>query len=337
MKAPGREELAQGLGVDPWNRRVDADTAPEAVLAFTSLYDVQKWLPVLGAHTFRTELVPLTRDEMEAMRRSFAKEADREEKKVLDRLAQRLDSAMRVFGSKGCFVRLSSRSPKDAVTRSPAFVAMMAKRLASVADDDWNGIGTAFYECVVDASQVGSGRDAVALFCDSSRVFQDVRHELAATSRPSELSVVLREFVKLECSCEMRLFVVCGRITAASQYLDCLHFEHLHADSLRERLLAFEADVLARLCPSLPDAFVCDVALLPGEVKIIELNPFYHKTGTCLFNWDADEEILLRGACVIRLASRDHALLEAEKEFGDLKETIRAAAERQKSNACVVA
>ncbi len=338
MKGPSREELSQLLGIDPWNRLVDADSAPETVLAFTRCFDVQAWLPVLGEHTFRTELVPLTRDEMGAMRRRFAKDATAADDALLEALARRVEVAMRAFASKGCFVRLTARSLKDAVTRSPAFVALMAQRLATVADDDWNGIGIAFYECLVEASQIGSGCDAVALLCDSCRVFEDIRHVLAAKELPSELSVVLREFVKLECSCEMRLFVVCGRITAASQYLDCLYFEHLQAAALREHLLAFEREVLACLCPSLPRAFVCDVALLPSGVKVIELNPFYHKTGACLFDWDKDEAVLLGGACEVRLASREHALREADVEFRGLKTSIDAAAEQQKSKTrmCVV-
>jgi hypothetical protein len=104
-------------------------------------------------------------------------------------------------------------------------------------------------------------------------------------------------------------------------------------------LLTFKASVLALLCPSLPKAFVCDIVLLSDEVKIIELNHFYHKTGACLFDWKKDETLLLGGTCAVHLVNHSHTLQEAKKEVGDLKEMVRVAAtaEQHKSKACVVA
>ncbi len=62
--------------------------------------------------------------------------------------------------------------------------------------------------------------------------------------------------------------------------------------------------------------------------KIIELNPFYHKTGACLFDWEKDKDVLLSGDCVIRLASESHAAKCAQAEFQGIKQEIEEAASK---------
>jgi hypothetical protein len=83
--------------------------------------------------------------------------------------------------------------------------------------------------------------------------------------------------------------------------------------------------VLLNLSPSLPTCFVCDMHVEKNKCTIIELNPFYHKTGACLFDWDVDKDLLLSGDCVIRLASLAQATQRAQKEFQGLKGEIDAA------------
>lgn len=312
---------------DPWDRQIDFDSALGAVKSYVSKCDLEHWFPVLADHTFRSDWFRLDTKEIHAMRSRFAKESF--STAILGALAAKIDDMIRSrFSSDGCFVRLSTRSPKDAVVSSPMFVEMLLRRLESLAPDDWMQAGVAFYECVMECGRMRSGEAAVDLLCNSSRVFLDLKR---AEDAGFAVNCVVREYCFLPPSSEFRAFVVHGKITAVSQYIDCLYFPELDANVIRSILLAFQDAVLLKHASELPQAFVADLSIdfSTGSCKIIELNPFYFKTGAALFNWDRDKEILLSGDCVIRLASESEAAASAKREFQGIREEMRELEKRQ--------
>jgi hypothetical protein len=59
---------------------------------------------------------------------------------------------------------------------------------------------------------------------------------------------VVRQFVYLAPSSEFRVFVVAGKITAASQYIDCLFFPELDVEQVRASLLQFQEQGDEEMC-----------------------------------------------------------------------------------------
>ena len=74
----------------------------------------------LKEHTFETQFVELSEAEIDAMVRGsqflgIEKSLSSDQQLVLDELEKRLDTAIKKFGEAGAFIKLNTRSPKDAV------------------------------------------------------------------------------------------------------------------------------------------------------------------------------------------------------------------------------
>ena len=74
----------------------------------------------LKEHTFETQFVELSETEIDAMVRGsqfldIEKPLSSDQQLALDELEKRLDGAVETFGEAGAFVKLSTRSPKDAI------------------------------------------------------------------------------------------------------------------------------------------------------------------------------------------------------------------------------
>jgi len=144
--------------------------------------------------------------------------------------------------------------------------------------------------------------------------------------------VVLRQWTDgFEIENEFRLFVCEGRLTAASQYDHYAYYPALHEahESLQLELQQVSHDIqpfnvaLLLLTPPPPSqwwqgvhsfvngergSYVMDVAWFPSsdgstssKFVLIELSPFFHCTGSALFNWQRDAQLLRDGPYSLRL------------------------------------
>lgn len=170
----------------------------------------------------------------------------------------------------GAFVRLSTRSPKD------AFAVLGAQHVP----------------------RVTSGEDALLLFASSDRVAQDLRQAEALGLAPP--AVVIRSFdLGIAPSREFRLFVHDGSLTACSLY----SVEHRslqigkHRDELLEKVIRFWTDILQSRVPShcaVDIAFKSNLAYPP---LVIEVNHPPPTASTVLFDWgDAIDRAVLEGS-----------------------------------------
>jgi hypothetical protein len=193
----------------------------------------------------------------------------------------------------GFFVRLSSRSPKDAAmpTRE-AFEREVIRRTEAdggsydVMDAAINGSMRAFFEVGLQSLQVLDASAAIKLFTHSERVHRDL-HDADTAGALEGMKVAIRRWEpELRQEYEFRAFVRSGKLTAISQYNPyCYYPDQVAArDAICAKLENYwqsqVKDVLSRLYSD----YVIDIAILAdGACRVIELNPFEPQTGGGLF------------------------------------------------------
>jgi len=250
-----------------------ADAAKEiADQFFVGLYDVDRWVGPLShaGLTARTAFLPLSSRQTQILKRlnqtvsdAFVAAQRKHESQAtskafgctVDRwcmlpavqaqlsdvfgevtaLAAQLTASISACGTRhgGCFVKLSTRSPKDTRLLAMRADAMRAQdgvdRPANGRRDKYDGL----------AMCVQHGWEALDLLCTSYRVEEDLSNWAASVQRfastytastasvssssssihlPESMSLVVREWLPMPQWTELRGFVVDNRLTALSQY-----------------------------------------------------------------------------------------------------------------------
>lgn len=288
-------------------------------------FDVEAWYKMIEPLTFRTKFMPLELAQAKVLiahyrfRYNRARQLTGEEIATLRALETSIDSTMaearaEFHGSDEFFVRLSSRSPKDA---SSVSVADYERALEAVTKDEaYAGTDKADQMnrqmvAVSDAQSnlaVSDGRGAMKLLTASERVFVDLMDATTTDELYMEhpMRVVIRTWEpRLNHRMEFRGFVCDGQFTAVSQYNHYCFFPEVarRADELKVLLLTFwQTEVRDRVTFA---SYVVDFAILDGEdgnskIVVIELNPFAETTGGALFDWRADADVLKKGPFTMR-------------------------------------
>ena len=195
-------------------------------------FDLPVWHGRLGGETLPAIVVPLPLAAARAVVAQCQHTLNRhappspEARAELDALEAAVSAAVEASGG-AAFVRLSSRSPKDAVVPDAAAyrrrVAFHCAHCARPGDplDEANARILALSDAINDALCVHSGREAMHLLCGSERVRADLVEAIEAADGPDGFThtVVVRPWDRaLRYDLEFRLFVRDGRLTAATQY-----------------------------------------------------------------------------------------------------------------------
>lgn len=282
-------------------------------------YAVETWLEQLGGHTFRTDYFLLSVDEATALKNSF-KSLTKAESDLLQQLEKKIDVLLQNFGGVG-FVKLSTRSPKDAVfeLKNQKVLVELEKEFSNVLkskgvdnitnDDRLLAMTNAANRCM----KVHSGKEAMQLLCQSWRVFTDVNRALQDPSL--YLQCIVREWVEIPVQNEFRGFVCKGNFNGLSQY-----FHYIFFKEIRENKVAIENrirkywETVKQLIPH--ESYVIDFAILSdGSIKVIEINPFHYSTGAPFFTWKKGSEgrkVLLNGPFEFRF--RQSPATDEDKE-----------------------
>lgn len=279
-------------------------------------YDNESWYEALREHTFASKFMALSEDEADAIVAFYAatylsrRSATTAEVETLRRLERRLEASIadvEVARGAGAFVRLSSRSPKDAavldrtvfleslrIHGGDAAAAAARARLdasdgAEAVGDDGvddaasNAMMLAYSEAAWRGLQVFSGRQALQMLLSSERAYTDLLEALAARERvPFAMKVVARAWEpQLRQDLEFRGFVCENRLRAISQYNHYVCHEYLlpHKDVLQAAMVDFweknmrEQPALAELAN-----YVVDFAVVPqisdaGDARAATLSP----------------------------------------------------------------
>ena len=295
------------------------------VLAQRRDLELHEYYQDIESHTFATTFVPVDVATAEAWRiynRGGALSADEQQRmETLKAEVERhirevmtLGASHAVGASHGAFVRLSTRSPKDALENSPALrkraTDLLRERLRRANLDRLTGDSlanaklVAVQEVTSELLSVRSADEAFELLSMSSRCVSDlVRMLTHRDDLPTwDLHLIVRRFVPLPPESEFRCFVHERALTAISQYFALSYFPQLPAmrEALLQRIATF---VTARIPEIKLDSYIIDVAVaVPGlapaapatddndddagdlaqtATYVIELNPFHPTTGSC--------------------------------------------------------
>jgi len=215
---------------------------------------------------------------------------------------QSIESSRDASGECSFFVRLSSRSPKDAAgVNELAFLEEALKQRAG--QKTLSGRFGLFCDLFLRGMRVKTGMEALHLLLASKRVTDDVLQALQADDAygiPYDLSVVVRTWSHgVREDGEFRGFINSdGQLVAVSQYNEYFFQPELveHREVIVQRLIEF---VQGRLRPRLLGSrflpCVLDLVILQrggihepfdphGEIHVVELNPANERTSTALFD-----------------------------------------------------
>ena len=170
-------------------------------------------------------------------------------------IRSRVSDALRGFPG-GAFVRLGSRSPKDA----------------------WLGHRTGFRCCADD------GKDPLRFILDcSERMYEDLSTAIAENYEPH---IFVRRWMEFDPQWEFRCFMRDRELVGISQYNYREHCRFLDEKSIRNRIEDFFPG-FRDACHL--DSVVFDVVIIPpvGGVHtvLLEINPWFGWTDPCLFSW----------------------------------------------------
>lgn len=176
-------------------------------------------------------------------------------------IKERIDKALKHF-PEGAFIRLGSRSAKDS-----RYVQ--------------------YYGLKVTNSHI-----AIKILTDASeRIAFDLRLALSNKYLPH---IFIRQWFDLPSWMEFRCFMKSRRLVGISQY-DCINLGHCkkiqkYAKKIKYTIEKFfeRFKVASHLDDVVFDIFIIKYLKnnkVNFEVKLLELNPFFDKTGSCLFDW----------------------------------------------------
>eukprot|EP00026_Physarum_polycephalum_P010267 Phypoly_transcript_10424.p1 GENE.Phypoly_transcript_10424~~Phypoly_transcript_10424.p1 ORF type:complete len:433 (+),score=73.40 Phypoly_transcript_10424:114-1301(+) len=192
------------------------------------------------------------------------------------------------------FVRLSTRSPKDAgLFDDGQFKAMVQKELIQIMEQhgkksteipDPNEKLMAVFSISSKQLEVKNGEQAMGLLLESERIYTDLRHALEKDV-DWDMKFIVREFVSLDVSYEFRGFACKNTLTAISQYNNLCYYPHFQdkEQAIVDKIVEFYKTICADIKYI---AYVIDFVIIGDVVKVIEINPFGPMTGASLFNWD---------------------------------------------------
>jgi len=287
-------------------------------------YAIETWYKHIREFTFVSEFLDLNEDEAKAIhsviKSSWINSTHTPSQDDLNKVQQverRVESAVIKFGGKA-FVKLNTRSPKDAVyeiknDKVSEILDPLLKELQKKKNVTENDELIAFFSSCNKAMMVTSGKQAMNLLCRSSRVCLDILHALDLNKNGKFLmQIIVRRWVDFPLNSEFRGFVCKKQFTALSQYYHFIHFPELIPQKASiEKKIKELYDEVKDLIPH--QSYVIDFCILEDKVMIIEINPFHYSTGAPNFGWtkgSPERKTLTNGPFEFRLT---------EKPFKDAK------------------
>jgi len=265
--------------------------------------DLDSWYDSVKDFTYRTEFVPITVKEAQAMvqaAKSKEGEIPVETKEILDaleiRIAKAIEDVCKSSSVHEVFAKLSSRSPKDATNRKAKkkeiLLSLLNEQLERKKTLSKNDIMDCIFQAHISSLKLSNAHEVLETLLSSDRVMNDeIPLALEHSKRIWNKHIVIRQWCPIPIQYELRGFVYNNTLTGLCQYYDEVFYPELleHKDLIQKIVLDF-FDSVKDLIPINPKEYVLDmiVDLDHHRALIVEINPFGQPdgmgTGTVMFN-----------------------------------------------------
>eukprot|EP01124_Arcella_intermedia_P029266 TRINITY_DN6134_c0_g2_i1.p1 TRINITY_DN6134_c0_g2~~TRINITY_DN6134_c0_g2_i1.p1 ORF type:complete len:399 (-),score=100.86 TRINITY_DN6134_c0_g2_i1:102-1136(-) len=235
-----------------------------------------------------------------------------EDRDNFETLKKLIHEALMGFGAEGAFIRLDSRSPKDAILSGHAVREVLQKEISSRPHADPYSEACqiddviAYFRSISKAQQIHTGEEAIDLLLRSNRVLEDLAKGELAQGSSFKSKLVIRKWTDIEPELEFRTFVVKGQITAITQYHKKCFVPSLKENKDKVEKLIFENFEKVKDLIRVPEGtFTIDFAVSQDYSRsvMIEINDPPPVAGTSLFLWEveSDRKILFEGPYEFRI------------------------------------
>lgn len=277
--------------------------------------NVEVWVDSVREFTFRTWTVDLAYSEADAMVQHYQHTYNHraaltpQQEEAMISLTKKLEDAIAPIiqqGGEGAFVRLSSRSPKDAVLMPGEATDRMMKVLTDDLKQEGHFVShnrefCALMKVGTESLKVRNAKQALDLLLNSERVFIDL---MLALDFPKvySMKLIIREWEHLDYHMEFRGFVHNNSLNALCQYDSFCYFEELQDPQMQEMIVSRVQELFEVVKKDIPfENYVIDFGVMPDKVIIVELNSWNSGTGSAMFSWVSDISVLENGPFEFRV------------------------------------
>lgn len=268
--------------------------------------NIENWYESLKSYTMKTQFIPISIKLANALIHYYEQsngegKLSAEEKVLLENLKEQINNVIEnLYRSRGAFIRLSTRSPKDSRIARNKTEKIFQEELKKGKGDE-NSRLLAIVKSSILGLKVVSGKEAMELLLSGKRVYEDIISALEFSKTVKfEQKIFIREWIDIPIEMEFRGFVYKKNLNAISQYYHYCYFSNLskHIPTIKKRIKDFYNSIKDQISF---DSFIIDFAVLKDRVILIELNPFFLGTDPCLFSWKTDRNIFEKGLFEFRI------------------------------------
>lgn len=136
-------------------------------------FNLDYYYDMVQSLTFKSEFVNLEQEQAKKLLKYLSSQSE-ESLREIQHLIEEINNRINVF-KEGAFLKLSSRSPKDAVDKLPNKLIPILKRELQNHPNDPSGQFVAIRQAFMSMLQVNSAEEGLDLFSYSSRIVSDLR------------------------------------------------------------------------------------------------------------------------------------------------------------------
>eukprot|EP00485_Elphidium_margaritaceum_P021288 CAMPEP_0202718600 /NCGR_PEP_ID=MMETSP1385-20130828/123716_1 /ASSEMBLY_ACC=CAM_ASM_000861 /TAXON_ID=933848 /ORGANISM="Elphidium margaritaceum" /LENGTH=295 /DNA_ID=CAMNT_0049381403 /DNA_START=10 /DNA_END=893 /DNA_ORIENTATION=+ len=274
------------IAADDGSLPAKTDEDKQAMLKQRKLFEMDSYFQYIEHHTYQTRFIPITISQAHSLKLYFSgKDLSlaqyKEQKSELEQLKTNIQSGIDALRSEleqqnndvknddselAFFVRLSSRSPKDACDK-PLFrrklLELMRRRFIDPAtgafNEEYNDLNRRLIglrECFSRVLSVSNSEQMLQLLSFSERCVSDLKRLMDHQHLLDkwDLYLVVREFRFIPIAHEFRCFVHRNKLTAITQYFPHCYFPRLihgNVDKIQAMIVDYYNNAVLKECNEL--------------------------------------------------------------------------------------
>ena len=295
-------------------------------------FEIEQWYPIIKDFTFKTYFIPLELEDGIAMSNYYEEKylsgnknankltyEDIIRLKNLEKKIQNLIDSIPNLKSKGAFVRLSGRSPKDGEPYDPKKIIHNYENNLVKFEKIYNLKKNSPQLKILsylrsNHLKVDNAKEALNLLLSSERIHFDLKDWI---NEGGKEMLALREYGdNLFDDLEFRAFIYDYKLTAITQYDHYIKFDHIinNKEKYQKMIHDFWNKNIKEII-KIPNYSIDFAIMNDDKVIAIEMSPFMKTTGPCCLKWEIDSDEMMYG---------DGKLKVNENNYEDVKDFLIA-------------